>query len=63
MHIAWTHVAAEYPDEMPRGTSRMQEADIVFDEGKPKLSPDLGDDLYFKMGNIAYKKRDRDRAR
>ena len=38
MHIAWTHVAAEYPDEMPAGSSRMQEADIVFEDGKPKLS-------------------------
>ncbi len=28
-----------------------------------KLSPDLGDDLYFKLGNIAYKHRDHDRAR
>src|SRR5262245_15771389 len=28
MHIAWTHVAAEYPNEMPAGSSRMQEADI-----------------------------------
>jgi Tol biopolymer transport system component len=38
MHIAWTHVAAEYPDEMPAGSSRMQEADIIFEDGKPKLS-------------------------
>ncbi|HEX4264236.1 MAG TPA: hypothetical protein VH597_07845 [Verrucomicrobiae bacterium] len=38
MHIAWTHVAAEYSDEMPAGSSRMQEADIVFEDGKPKLS-------------------------
>ncbi|MEO8353861.1 MAG: hypothetical protein ABI680_19210 [Chthoniobacteraceae bacterium] len=38
MHIAWTHVAAEYPDEMPAGSSRMQEADIVFEDGKPKLA-------------------------
>ena len=38
MHIAWTHVAAEYPDEMPKGDSRMQEADIVFEDGKPKLA-------------------------
>jgi hypothetical protein len=37
MHIAWTHVAAEYPDTMPAGSSRMQEADIVFLEGKPQL--------------------------
>jgi len=32
-------------------------------ERAAKLSPELGDDLYFKMGNIAYKRRDRDRAR
>ncbi len=38
MHIAWTHVAAEYPDELPAGSSRMQEADIVFEDGKPKLA-------------------------
>src|SRR5262245_54878718 len=25
MHIAWTHVAAEYPEEMAGGSSRMQE--------------------------------------
>src|SRR6478609_149962 len=29
MHIAWTHVAAEYPDEMPAGSSRMQEGAVV----------------------------------
>src|SRR5438067_1608286 len=38
MHIAWTHVAAEYPEEMPPGSSRMQEADILFEDGKPKLA-------------------------
>jgi hypothetical protein len=38
MHIAWTHVAAQYPDEMPAGSSRMQEADIVYEDGKPKLA-------------------------
>ena len=38
MHFAWTHVAAEYPDAMPAGSSRMQEADIVFEDGKPKLA-------------------------
>jgi Tol biopolymer transport system component len=38
MHIAWTHVAAEYPEEMPSGSSRMQEADIVIADGKPKLA-------------------------
>jgi hypothetical protein len=38
MHIAWTHVAAEYPDEMARGSSRMQEADVIYEDGKPKLA-------------------------
>jgi len=38
MHIAWTHVAAQYPDEMPAGSSRMQEADIVVEGGDPKLA-------------------------
>jgi len=38
MHIAWTHVATEYPDEMPAGGSRMQEADIILEDGKPKLA-------------------------
>jgi tetratricopeptide (TPR) repeat protein len=40
-----------------------------FDEAKEayeraaKLAPDLGDDLYFKLGNIAYKRRDHGGAR
>ncbi len=41
----------------------------LYDEAKEayeraaKLAPDLGDDLYFKLGNIAYKRRDHDGAR
>ncbi|HRY51682.1 MAG TPA: hypothetical protein P5186_26890 [Candidatus Paceibacterota bacterium] len=38
LHIAWTHVAAEYPDEMPAGSSRMLEADIAYEDGKPMLA-------------------------
>ena len=38
MRIAWTHVAAEYPDEMPPGSSRMQEADVVYENGAPRLA-------------------------
>src|SRR5438128_565057 len=38
LHFAWTHVAAEYPDEMPAGSSRMQEADLVYEEGVPRLA-------------------------
>ena len=29
MHIAWTHVAEQYPDEMPPGSSRIYEADVA----------------------------------
>lgn len=32
-------------------------------ERAAKLAPSLGDDLFFKMGNIAFKRRDRERAR
>jgi tetratricopeptide (TPR) repeat protein len=49
-------------------------ADILYRHGRydeareayeraAKLAPDLGDDLYFKLGNIAYKRRDKSRAR
>jgi len=37
MHLAWTHVASEYPDEMPPGGSRMLEADIVFQNDTPTI--------------------------
>ena len=37
LHIAWTHVAAQYPGEMPRGSSRIYEADVVYEGGTPKL--------------------------
>ncbi len=33
MHIAWAHVSAQYPAEMPAGSSRIYEADIQ-DDGK-----------------------------
>jgi hypothetical protein len=38
LHVAWTHVAAEYSNEMPPGSSRMQEADIIYEAGKPRLA-------------------------
>ncbi|MBI4584364.1 MAG: hypothetical protein HY717_10120 [Planctomycetes bacterium] len=38
MHIAWTHVSEQYPDELPRGSSRMYEADFVYENGAPKLA-------------------------
>ncbi len=38
MHIAWTHVSAQYPDKLPKGVSQMHQADIVYEEGKPRLA-------------------------
>jgi hypothetical protein len=38
MHIAWTHVSAQYPDKLAPGSSQMLEADIVSEAGRPKLS-------------------------
>jgi hypothetical protein len=38
LHIAWTHVAAQYPDAMPPGSSRIHEADITYEDGVPKLA-------------------------
>jgi hypothetical protein len=37
LHVAWTHVASQYPDAMPAGSSRIQEADIVYNDGTPRL--------------------------
>jgi tetratricopeptide (TPR) repeat protein len=41
---------------------RYEEAGEAY-ERAAKLNPELGDDLYFKLGNIAYKRRDHARAR
>ncbi|MHB8520177.1 MAG: TolB family protein [Limisphaerales bacterium] len=38
MHIAWTHVHTQYPEELPVGASQMVEADIVYENGVPKLA-------------------------
>lgn len=38
LHIAWTHVAAQYPGEMAAGSSRMQEADLILENGTAKLA-------------------------
>ncbi|HET9152000.1 MAG TPA: DUF4388 domain-containing protein [Gemmatimonadales bacterium] len=43
-------------------SGRYDEAAGMF-ERAAKLAPDLGDDLYFKLGNIAFKRRDADAAR
>jgi tetratricopeptide (TPR) repeat protein len=41
---------------------RYEEAREAY-ERAAKLAPDLGDDLYFKLGNLAYKRRDKSVAR
>lgn len=38
MHIAWTHVSAQYPETLPEGVSRIWEADIEYENGVPKLA-------------------------
>lgn len=38
LRIAWTHVSAEYPEEMPAGSSRMQEAELIYEGARPKLA-------------------------
>lgn len=38
LHIAWTHVSRQYPDELPRGVSQMLKADIVYEDGAPRLA-------------------------
>jgi hypothetical protein len=53
MHVAWTHVAREYPKEMVEGSSRMLEADVFIGaDGKASLANQRtiveGGDLPFK---------------
>ncbi len=48
-------------DLLYRG-GRYDEAQEAFDRAA-KLAPELGDDLYFKLGNLAFRRRDRERAR
>jgi hypothetical protein len=38
MHIAWSHRAAQFPGEMPRGSSRMLEGDIVYENGVARIA-------------------------
>lgn len=37
LHLAWSYRAAQFPDEMPSGSSQMHEADIVYESGVPRL--------------------------
>jgi hypothetical protein len=52
MHIAWAQVAGQYPDEMAKGASRMYEADIVYEDGKPKLA---NRKLIINSGDLPFK--------
>jgi tetratricopeptide (TPR) repeat protein len=54
-------ISKNLADILYRG-GRYEEAREAY-ERAAKLAPDLGDDLYFKLGNIAYKRRDKARAR
>lgn len=38
MHIAWSHRASQFPGVMPPGSSRMHEADIVYEDGIPRIA-------------------------
>lgn len=38
MHLAWSHRAAQFPGEMAPGSSRIFEADIVYEDGVPRLA-------------------------
>ncbi len=38
LHLAWTHVSAQYPERLPAGVSQIHEADLVDVDGQPKLA-------------------------
>jgi hypothetical protein len=52
MHIAWAHVAEQYSDEMTKSQSRMQEADIVYENGTPKLA---NQKIVVESGDLSFK--------
>jgi tetratricopeptide (TPR) repeat protein len=69
---AMLRAALEEDAALPQVSKNL--ADILYRNGRydeageayeraAKLNPELGDDLYFKLGNIAYKRRDHARAR
>ena len=59
-----TTLSPAHPLALARGTSP-DDAYEAFEayERAAKLDPSLGDDLFFKLGNIAFKRRDHARAR
>jgi hypothetical protein len=38
LHVAWSYRAAQFPGEMPPGSSQIHEADIVYTKGIPTLA-------------------------
>jgi hypothetical protein len=38
LHLAWTQVSSQYPDELRSGASRILEADLAYENGVPKLT-------------------------
>ena len=58
---ALPQISKNLADLLYRG-GRYDEAYDAY-ERAAKLDPDLGDDLYFKLGNIAFKRRDHAKAR
>src|ERR1043166_8803916 len=58
LHIAWTHVAAQYPGLLPAGVSQMHEADIVYERGIPKLA---GQKLIIDSRNVSFRCRSEER--
>jgi hypothetical protein len=52
MHLAWSQRADAFPGEMAPGSSRMFEADIVFDNGVPKL---VNQKLILQSGDLPFR--------
>jgi Tol biopolymer transport system component len=52
LRIAWTHLAHQYPDEVPHGGSRILVADLEYEDGRPRLVNQSvvieGDELPFR---------------
>jgi hypothetical protein len=52
MHIAWSYRSPQFPDRMPPGTSQMHAADIVYEDGVPRLQ---GQRLLLDSRNLPFR--------
>jgi hypothetical protein len=52
LHIAWAQVAEQYPDQMRRGASRIYQADLVYDDGRPRLD---AQELVLESGDLPFR--------